>query len=76
MLGQGVSPGKPPPPNSKSPSGAKESWCHMPNTYTSLIYHIVFGTKHQARLITAEIAPHLYAYMGGIISHLDGRYLL
>jgi len=48
----------------------------MPNTYTSLIYHIVFGTKDQARLITAEVAPNLYAYMGGIISHLDGRSIL
>lgn len=48
----------------------------MGNTYTSLVYHIVFGTKNQARLITPELAPDLYAYMGGIIGRLDGRPVL
>ncbi len=39
----------------------------MPGTFTQLLYHIVFATKRRAPLITAEIQPRLYAYMGGII---------
>ncbi|MEI6501164.1 MAG: IS200/IS605 family transposase [Armatimonadota bacterium] len=48
----------------------------MPSSYTSLVYHIVFGTKEQRHLIAPEIAPELHAYMGGIISHLGGRPIL
>jgi len=39
----------------------------MPNSYTSLHCHVIFGTKQRARLITDEVRPRLYDYMGGII---------
>ena len=45
----------------------------MPNSYTSLVYHIVFGTKHRVPQITGDVAPSLYAYMAGIIKNLDGK---
>ena len=39
----------------------------MPGTYSQLLLHIVFSTKHRAPWITADIAPRLYPYLGGII---------
>ena len=43
----------------------------MPSSHVSLTVHIVFSTKDRRRLITPEIAPRLFAYMGGIIKGLD-----
>ena len=39
----------------------------MANTYTNLLYHIVFSTKHRKNLITPQIRDDLYSYIGGII---------
>ena len=39
----------------------------MPGTFTRLLYHIVFSTKHRANLIAAEMQPRLYEYLGGIV---------
>jgi REP element-mobilizing transposase RayT len=39
----------------------------MPGTYTKLLYHVVFSTKHRARLITVELQPRLHEYLGGIV---------
>ena len=39
----------------------------MPGTYSQILLHIVFGTKHRQRWITPEIADRLYPYMGGIV---------
>ncbi len=39
----------------------------MPGTYTRLLYHIVFSTKHRANAIAAELQPRLYDYLGGTI---------
>ncbi len=44
----------------------------MPSTWSKLLLHIVFSTKHRQPLITPEIAEHLYPYIGGIIRALDG----
>lgn len=41
----------------------------MAQTLTSLLVHIVFSTKHRADLITSEIEPGLFAYMGGILKN-------
>ena len=41
----------------------------MAQTLTSLLVHIVFSTKHRADLITPEIEPELYAYLGGIAAN-------
>lgn len=39
----------------------------MANTYTNLLYHIVFSTKHREPLILPQFRDDLYAYIGGII---------
>lgn len=41
----------------------------MAQTLTSLLVHIVFSTKHRADLITPEIEPKLFAYIGGILNN-------
>jgi REP element-mobilizing transposase RayT len=44
----------------------------MPDTYTKLRYHIVFGTKQRLPLITAEVRDDLYSYLGGILARHGG----
>lgn len=48
----------------------------MAHSYTSLAYHIVFGTKQCRPWIGPELAPGLHAYMAGILRNLDGRPIL
>jgi len=45
----------------------------MPNTFTSLTYHIVFSTKQRKALIREETAPELYRYIAGIIREHDSQ---
>ena len=42
----------------------------MPTAYTQNFYHAVFSTKHRQPLITADIEPRLYAFIGGIVRDL------
>ena len=44
----------------------------MSDSYTNLLYHIVFSTKDRRPLITSEIEPQLYDYIGSIIRGLRG----
>src|SRR5258707_3351149 len=44
----------------------------MSDSYTNLLYHVVFSTKDRRPLITSEIEPQLYDYIGGIIRRLGG----
>ena len=44
----------------------------MPDSYTNLLYHIIFSTKNRRPLITGEHEPRLYEYIGGIIRGLEG----
>ena len=44
----------------------------MAQSYTNLIYHIVFSTKDRKPLIAAEVKPRLYEYIGGTIRGLGG----
>lgn len=39
----------------------------MPGTYSQLLLHIVFSTKHRNPWITTDIAERLYPYIGGIV---------
>ena len=39
----------------------------MPGTFTRLLYHVVFSTKHRANLIAPELQARLYDYLGGIV---------
>ncbi len=45
---------------------------NMSDSYTNLLYHIVFSTKERRPLITSKIEPQLYDYIGGIIRGLRG----
>ena len=47
----------------------------MSSTYTKLLYHIVYSTKHRKTLITPELEPPLYAYIGGIVRGEGGTLL-
>ena len=44
----------------------------MPQTYTKLVYHVVFGTKDWRPYIDPDIQEDLHAYLGGIIRELGG----
>jgi len=42
----------------------------MSDSYTNLLYHIVFSTKQRRPLITSECEPRLYEYIGGTLRGL------
>ena len=44
----------------------------MPNTYTNLLFHIVYSTKYRKPLITPNLQDDLYGYIGGIIREEKG----
>ncbi len=44
----------------------------MPGTYSQLLLHVVFSTKHRERWITADVAEQLYPYIGGIVRSEKG----
>jgi REP element-mobilizing transposase RayT len=44
----------------------------MPDSYTNLLYHIVFSTKDRRPLITPEYELRLYDYLGGTIRNVGG----
>ncbi len=48
----------------------------MPQTYTKLIYHVVFATRDRRPFIDDEIRQDLHAYIGGIVRSLDGAPLI
>lgn len=48
----------------------------MPHTFTNLLTHVVFSTKHRAPQIDQELKPQLLAYMGGIVREVNGVALL
>ncbi len=47
----------------------------MAQTLVSLLVHVVFSTKNRVHLITREIEPDLYAYIGGIARKKESRLL-
>ena len=44
----------------------------MAQSYTNLLYHIVYGTREPRRLIDDVFQPRLYEYVGGTIRGLKG----
>lgn len=44
----------------------------MPSTWSQLIYHVVFSTKHRDPWIDDPLAERLYPFMGGIIRDIGG----
>ena len=47
----------------------------MSQTLTSLLVQLVFSTKNRERLITPEVEPDLFAYIGGILRNNKSRLL-
>ena len=47
----------------------------MAQTLVSLLVHAIFSTKNREPLITAEVEPELFAYMGGILKNQGSRLL-
>ncbi|HYE60828.1 MAG TPA: IS200/IS605 family transposase [Phycisphaerales bacterium] len=47
----------------------------MAGTFSQLLLHVVFSTKRRDPWITAEIAPRLHSYMGGIVRAEKGTAL-
>ena len=47
----------------------------MANTYTNLLVHIIFSTKHREPLIQEQIRERLYEYVGGIFRSEGGTQL-
>ncbi len=44
----------------------------MANTFTNLLFHIVFSTKHREPLIHPLLRDRLYGYIGGILREEGG----
>ena len=44
----------------------------MPGTYSPILLHVVFSTKHRQPWITLNVAEQLYPYLGGIIRGEQG----
>ena len=44
----------------------------MSDSYTNLLYHIVFSTKDRRPIITSEYESRLYDYIGGTIRGVGG----
>ena len=47
----------------------------MAQTLVSLMVHVIFSTKNRVALITSDIEPELFAYIGGILKNHESRLL-
>lgn len=47
----------------------------MSQTLTRLLVHVVFSTRHRELLITEQIEPDLFAFIGGICRHRESALL-
>jgi REP element-mobilizing transposase RayT len=47
----------------------------MAQTLVSLLEHVIFSTKNREPLITPNIEPELFAYIGGILKNNESRLL-
>src|SRR5712691_9164745 len=47
----------------------------MAQTLVSLFVHVIFSTKNREPIITPEIEPELFAYIGGILKNHESRLL-
>lgn len=44
----------------------------MSQSFTNLLYHIIFSTKERRPIIAGKHQPRLYDYIGGILRRIDG----
>ena len=55
-----------------APKGDRGSAEDAVASFACLYYHLVFATKGREPLVTAEIRPRLWAYIGGVIGSQSG----
>lgn len=48
----------------------------MPQSLVKMLAHIVFSTKDRVKIITPEIEPLLFGYIGGIIRNNGARLII
>ena len=48
----------------------------MPQSLVKILVHIVFSTKDRANLITPDIEPRLYGYIGGIFENNGAKMIV
>jgi REP element-mobilizing transposase RayT len=48
----------------------------MAHTFSNILIHALFSTKHRKPHLDAEVRSELFPYMGGIIANLKGQSLL
>jgi len=48
----------------------------MAHTFSNILIHALFSTKHRRPSLDAELKSELFPYMGGIIAKLNGQSLL
>ena len=44
----------------------------MSQSFTNLLYHIIFSTKDRRPIITIDHQPRLYEYIGGVVRGVGG----
>ena len=48
----------------------------MSHSFTNLLYHLVFSTKHRHPWLDADVRPPLFAYLGGLVREMRGLPLI
>jgi len=48
----------------------------LSQTCGNIVVHLIFSTKQRVPLITPEIRPDLFAYLGGIVREMGGTALI
>ena len=48
----------------------------MPHTYTNILVHALFSTKHRQPWLKADIREEMFCYLGGAVNALGGQSLL
>lgn len=48
----------------------------MAHSFTNLLYHVVFSTKHRQPTIHNDFKNELFAYLGGIVRKIEGKPLI
>ena len=47
----------------------------MGHTYSNILLHVIFSTKNRSAVITPDLRPRLYEYLGGVARNEFGRAL-
>ncbi len=47
----------------------------MGHTYSNILLHVIFSTKNRSAVVTPDLRPRLYEYLGGVARNEFGRAL-